>query len=148
MIQVALQGAGAVGFAPACAALDVARATAYRHRAAAAAPPARRPEEGVGLRAGEGGGDGAPAPACPGNSRALSPVERTQTLAVLHAPDNVDRSVAQVYHRLLDAGTYLCSPRTMHRLLAARGESGERRNQLRHPVHVKPELVATAPNQV
>ncbi len=51
--------------------------------------------------------------------------------------------------RLLDEdGVYLASVRTFYRVLAALGLSQERRNQLVHPAHVKPELVATAPNQV
>jgi len=36
----------------------------------------------------------------------------------------------------------------MYRILAAQGEVGERRRQRTHPVYVKPELLATAPNEV
>ena len=36
----------------------------------------------------------------------------------------------------------------MYRILAEYGEVRERRNQLRHPVYTKPELLATSPNQV
>jgi putative transposase len=36
----------------------------------------------------------------------------------------------------------------MYRILASEGELKERRNQLRHPVYEKPELLATGPNQV
>jgi putative transposase len=36
----------------------------------------------------------------------------------------------------------------MYRILAANREVRERRNQLRHPVYKKPELLAQAPNQV
>jgi putative transposase len=49
---------------------------------------------------------------------------------------------------LLDEETYLCSERTMYRVLADQGEVRERRNQLRHPSYEKPELLATQPNQV
>ena len=49
---------------------------------------------------------------------------------------------------LLDEGTYPCSIRTMYRLLAAEGESRERRDQLTHPAYTKHELLATAPNQL
>ena len=49
---------------------------------------------------------------------------------------------------LLDEGQYLCSIRTMYRILAQDGESGERRDQLVHPAYQKPELLATAPNQL
>jgi hypothetical protein len=36
----------------------------------------------------------------------------------------------------------------MYRILDANKEVKERRNQLSHPVYQKPELLATAPNQV
>src|SRR5450756_3204155 len=59
-----------------------------------------------------------------------------------------DRSPAAVYATLLDEGEYHCSIRTMYRLLAQRGQSRERRDQLTHPRYQKPELLATAPNQL
>jgi putative transposase len=49
---------------------------------------------------------------------------------------------------LLDEGQYLCSVRTMYRILEQQGESRERRAQLVHPAYQKPELLATAPNQL
>jgi putative transposase len=49
---------------------------------------------------------------------------------------------------LLDEGQYLCSTRTMYRILEQEGESRERRDQLVHPAYHKPELLATAPNQL
>ena len=49
---------------------------------------------------------------------------------------------------LLDEGVYLGSISTFYRLLGQAGESRERRRQATHPATVKPELVATAPNQV
>src|SRR5436305_779519 len=55
---------------------------------------------------------------------------------------------AQVYATLLDEKRYLCSERTMYRVLAAHHEVRERRDQLRHPAYAAPELLATAPNQV
>ncbi len=48
----------------------------------------------------------------------------------------------------MDEGGYLCSIRTMYRLLARHGEVRERRNQRRHPVYTQPELLASAANQV
>lgn len=69
-------------------------------------------------------------------------------MAVLHSERFVDKAPAQVYATLLDEGTYLCSERTMYRILAEADEVRERRNQLRHPNYKKPELLATAPNQV
>ena len=68
-------------------------------------------------------------------------------LAHLHNPRFVDRAPREVYATLLDEGHYLCSLRTMYRLLAAAHEVRERRNQLRH-VAPRPELLATRPNAV
>jgi putative transposase len=62
--------------------------------------------------------------------------------------DSRDKAPAEVYATLIDEGVYLCSIRTMHRILAENGELKERRNQLRHPQYKKPELLATGPNQV
>lgn len=68
---------------------------------------------------------------------------------VLHSERFVDRSPTQVWATMLDEdGIYLCSPRTMYRILAEAKEVRERRNQRRRPTYQKPELVATAPNQV
>ena len=66
----------------------------------------------------------------------------------MHSARFVDQSPAEVYATLLEEQTYLCSPRTMYRVLAEADEVRERRDQVRHPAYVKPELVATAPNQV
>jgi putative transposase len=54
----------------------------------------------------------------------------------------------QVYARLLDHGIYHCSVSTMYRILRAEDEVRERRNQRQHRDYKKPELLATAPNQV
>ena len=69
-------------------------------------------------------------------------------LAQLHSDRFVDRAPAEVYATLLDEGTYLCSIRTYYRILDKNQEVRERRDQLCHPVYKKPELLATAPNQV
>ena len=115
-----------VGVAPACRALGVARATFYRRaRPTIGQPQPRRTP-----------------------ARALSPLERERVRAVLYEPRFADRSPGEVAATLLDEGRYLCSERTMYRLLADSGESRERRNQRKHPVYTKPELVATAPNEV
>jgi len=79
---------------------------------------------------------------------ALAPAERQTVLDVLHAPRFVDAAPAEVYATLLDEGRYLASERTMYRLLAAQGETGERRRQLVHPAYAKPELLADGSNQV
>ena len=108
-----------------CASVGVSRASCYR-RQRPAGPPRPRP-----------------AP-----PRALAPSERQAVLDVLPSDRFVDQSPAEVHATLLEQQTYLCSPRTMYRVLAAAGEVRERRDQARHPAYAKPELVATAPHQI
>jgi len=79
---------------------------------------------------------------------ALSAAERGTIVALLNSERFADATPYTAFARLLDEGTYLASVRTMYRILAASGQSNERRNQLIHPAHVKPELLATGPNQV
>jgi putative transposase len=67
---------------------------------------------------------------------------------VLDSERFVDEPVRQVYAQLLDEEVYLCSPRTMYRILTEANQVFDRRRQRRHPTYVKPELVATKPNQV
>ena len=117
-----------VGVAPACRGLGVSRATLYRRRAARLRA---RPQQ--------------PRAASP---RALDQVERQAVLDALNDEQHCDLSPAAIWAMLLDDGTYLCSIRTMYRILEQNGEVRERRNQLRHPNYKKPELLATAPNQV
>jgi putative transposase len=69
-------------------------------------------------------------------------------LDVLHEPRFVDQAPGEVYATLLDEERYLCSERTMYRILEANEEVRERRNQLRHPSYARPELMATAPNEL
>jgi putative transposase len=114
-----------LGIAPTCAALGLPRATYYRRRWPQSAP--------------------APRPRSP---RALSRDEHAAVLARLHAPRFVDLAPAEVYATLLDEGEYLCSERTMYRVLAAHGEVRERRDQLRHPHYAAPELLAARPNEL
>lgn len=118
-----------VGKRAACAALGRPRATYYRHHRGSPPPPRPKRE---------------PAP----QPRALSAVERAEVLGVLHRERFVDQAPASVYATLLDEGRYLCSIPTMYRLLRAAGEVRERRRQAAHPTTVKPELLATAPNEV
>ena len=111
-----------------CAALGVARATVERRRARLRAPPVALPRL---------------APA-----RALTEAQRQDVLDLLHAPRFADQAPAEIYATLLDEGVYHCSIRTMYRLLDQNGEIRERRQQLRHPVYQKPELLAEKPNEV
>jgi putative transposase len=80
--------------------------------------------------------------------RALSATERQAILGVLHSDRFADLAPAETWAILLDEGTYLGSQSTFYRLLRAAGETRERRRQATHPAAVKPELVATGPNQV
>ena len=116
-----------VGVVAACDSLGVARASFYRQRPVLGPPASPMPELALpSVR---------PSPA-----RALSPVERATVLTVLHEE--------RVQATLLDEGQYLCSIRTMYRILEDEGETGERRDQLVHPAYQRPELLATAPNQL
>ena len=124
-----------VGVFAACDFLGVARASFYRQRPVLGPPASPAPEPALPSER--------PAPA-----RALSPAERTSVLTVLHEERFQDRSAAAVQATLLDEGQYLCSTRTMYRILEQEGESRERRDQLVHPPYQKPELLATAPNQL
>ena len=117
--------APSVGTTAACAALGVARASFYR-RAKPRLEPAPRPTP----------------------ARALSMDERQVVLDTLNSQRFVDAAPATVYATLLDDKQYLCSVRTMYRLLEDHVQLRERRNQLRHLEYRKPELLATAPNQV
>ena len=114
-----------VGVVTACLALGVNRASFYRAQKPKA-PPAPRPRP----------------------LRALDDDERAHVLATLDSDKFMDKAPAQVYAKLLEDGEYLCSTRTMYRVLADAQQVRERRAQRRHPVYVKPQLVATAPNQV
>lgn len=117
-----------IGTRPACRALGASVATVYRRRR----PPQPRP----------------PGPR-PTPARALSEQERERVLEVLHCERFVDCSPAQVWATLLDEDTYLCSERTMYRLMAAEhGGVRERRDQLTHPAYAKPELLAERPNEL
>jgi putative transposase len=67
---------------------------------------------------------------------------------VLNSPRFEDCAPREVYATLLDEAIYLCSWRTMYRILAAADEVRERRDQLRCPIYTKPELLATRPNHL
>jgi putative transposase len=125
MIEAAESLAPTVGVSAACRALNVPRGSLYRARQPVS-PPAPRPTP----------------------ERALTEAERQTVRDELNSERFQDSSPRQVFATLLDEGTYLCSVRTMYRVLDAHGEVRERRNQLQHPAYSKPELIATAPNQV
>jgi putative transposase len=117
-----------VGVRQACEALDVPRASLYRRRQASPDPaPRTKPRR---------------------PPRALSPQERQQVKDELYSERHRDSSPREVYARLLDEDRYLCSSRTMYRILHEDRAARERRDQLRHPAYAKPELLATGANQV
>ncbi len=113
-----------LGFAAACSAVGLPKATYYR-RLKPKPPPTKKIIH-----------------------RALGATERRAVLDVLHEARFAELAPAEVYATLLDEGQYLCSERTMYRVLAENAEVRERRNQLRHPKYKAPELLATAPNQL
>lgn len=116
-----------MGIEPLCQALDVPKASFYRSRTRAdskaramAVPP----------------------------KHALSEAEKQSVLDLLHSERFRDLPPTQVYPILLEEGHYMCSVRSMYRILAKQGEVRERRKVRSHPVYAKPELLATGPNQV
>jgi len=125
MIAAAEQLGQTIGVAAACRSLPVSRSQVYR---------ARQPKTS------------SPSWGAPG--RALSAEERAQVRDVLNSERFQDQAPRQVYARLLDEGQYLCHWRTMYRILADHQEVCERRRQRRHVTYIKPELLATAPNEV
>jgi putative transposase len=89
-----------------------------------------------------------PAGVRPGMARALSAEERETVREVLNSVRFQDCAPAAIQATLLEEGQYLCSTRTMYRVLNKDGATRERRDQLTHPAYQKPELLATAPNQL
>jgi putative transposase len=79
---------------------------------------------------------------------ALSGEEEAAVLEILHADRFADQPPQEIFSTLLDEGTYLCSVRTMYRILEKHKEVKERRNQLTHPHYQKPELLANVSNQL
>jgi putative transposase len=125
MIQVAEVLGQQVGLKRACEVLGVPRSSLYRARQLDTPPSPQPPSK-----------------------RALSEAERRVVRDVLNSERFVDSAPRQVYAALLDENVYLCSWHTMYRILDEYQEVRERRNLLSHPAYAKPELLATAPNQL
>jgi putative transposase len=166
-----------VGVAAACQALGIPRSTHYRSRRRAAAVPAEAeappqlmpdPMPEVMVLA-DPASDlttnqlAEPSPALLAEAppkepaalalrsrspRALSDAERLRVREVLNSERFADCAPRTVYATLLDEEQYLCSWRTMYRILADADEVRERRNQVRRIGYAAPELLATAPNQL
>ena len=134
-MDAVLQLSATVGIQAACGYLNVSRATLYR----------LRPVQGPAAA------DDQPSPVLavrPSPPRTLTAGERSAVLDVLHEERIQDSAPAAIQATLLDEGRYLCSVRTMYRILDQEGESHERRKQREHPPYWKPELLAIAPNQL
>lgn len=114
-----------LGVGPVCKAIGLARSTYYRWLTPVHGPPKRR-----------------------SHPRGLSQAEKAEVLDVLHEERFIDLAPAEVWATLIDEERYLCSIRTMYRILDENSEVRERRNQLRHPKYAAPELLATGPNQL
>ena len=125
MMQIVADHAPHFGVTATCQALGVSRASYYRSRQPVPLAPRSRSVP-----------------------RKLAPDERQAVRDILHSPRFVDVAPAEVHATLLDEGSYLCSVRTMYRILAVSREVRERRNQLRHPSYTAPELLATRPNEL
>lgn len=108
-----------------CQSLGVSRATYYRRKKGPSKPQKRPPSQ-----------------------RRLSDAERRHILETLCSEEFADLSPYQVHATLLQRGTYLCSIRTMYRVLQENGAVKERRAQRRHPTYTKPQLITEAPNQI
>jgi len=125
VIEAAEELGKSAGVAKACQVLGVPRSSLYW---------ARQPKQ-------------SPTPR-PTPERALSSQEKAEVHQTLDSERFWDCSPREVYATLLDEGIYLCHWRTMYRILEEHDEVQERRNQLRHPAYTKPELLATACNQI
>ena len=115
---------GVLTVSEACESVELPRATYYRARSTAKADTGRR------------------------SHRRLTDGERQRVLEALISERFRDQPPREIWAQLLDEGTYLCSVRTMYRILKENRAVRERRNQLRHPAYHRPELLATGPNQL
>jgi putative transposase len=79
--------------------------------------------------------------------RRLLLAEEQEVLDTLNSEEFRDMAPAEVYATLLDLGRYVCSERTMYRVLERFGQSTVR-YQTAPRSYAAPELLATRPNQV
>lgn len=116
-----------VALAALCDSLELSRATLYRQNRGVPQNAVEHPKK-------------------PHN--AFDVEQRQEIRDLLHSDRFVDSTPYNVFYTLLDEGKYVSSIRTMYRVLFESGESRERRDLRNHRDAVKPELIATAPNQV
>ena len=114
----------------ACAALGLSRATVYRHL---------RPRSKANT---------ADVPSRARSHRRIPDEERIAILELLDSERFIDQPPREVYATLLSEGTFVCSWRTMYRLLRERGPIRDRRDQREARHNAVPRLIASAPNQV
>lgn len=79
--------------------------------------------------------------------RKLTPIEEEEILSVLNSERFRDKAPGEIYATLLDEETYLCSERTMYRLLARHGQSVIRMQRPPRE-YQRPELLASRPNEL
>jgi putative transposase len=113
-----------------CEAMDVVRATAYRFWDRQRHPVEKKVRSPFI------------------HPRALSQDEKQAVVDVVNSRRFQDSAPAQIQATLLDEGKYLCSVRTIHRILSALGQTKERRKRTDRKHHPMPELLATGSNQV
>ena len=129
------QEPGGVSIRAACHALGLGRASYYRDGSplcddtTSGSPPAS-----VRRR---------PAP-----PRKLTPTERDQVVEHLHSERFVDQPPREIFATLLTEGEYVCSVRTMYRILNTLDATSERRSQRAPMTFEAPFVRASAPNQV
>lgn len=108
-----------------CDALGVARSTFYRKTSEIIKPTAQRKS----------------------SPRKLSDEEEKNILAILNSERFCDFSPGEIHATLLDESVYLCSERTMYRILEKNKQNVQRRQKTGRS-YARPELLATKPNQL
>jgi len=83
----------------------------------------------------------------PRSPRRLTDTEELLVLNTLNAERFQDMAPGEAYATLLDEGVYLCSERTMYRILSRHGQNVILR-QSAPRVYTKPELLTTCPNEL
>ena len=83
----------------------------------------------------------------PRSPRRLTDTEELMILNTLNTERFQDMAPGEAYATLLDEGVYLCSERTMYRILTRQGQNVIHR-QSAPRVYSKPELLATCPNEL
>jgi putative transposase len=156
LIGQLLEGAEGVPLQQGCEALGINRAKVYRHKARRSNTQTLLSSGSFSLEkeraesnrdSGEKSRDSARR-MCRVTGRTLDSQEEDRLLELLHSARFIDQAPAQIYAALLDEGRYVCSIRTMYRLLSRHKEVKERRRQRRHVKYEPPQLLATQVNQV